>query len=258
MFRSGLNQIKIPAERFVHWMDLIRKTEDASLRYDYLEAFWESQILSKHAMVQEFKNTLDRVKVECSPDMLPKPILPDSIAYVFGGWHGLSSMFLLDNFPELGLIYSIDKEQKNVLMGQNLCNFDRKIVFQTYEMEKFSKRAYHPLKTALIVNTSLEHITQEQYNTWVSNIPKRTWVILQGNNYDSISDHIRTSSSLENFMEMNPLDVVWSSVEVDCVQFTRYMTIGFNLENYEGLSLQESAKLTHNIQQMISRTSYEL
>lgn len=258
MYSIPLADFSIPAERFIHWMNLIRKTEDSELRYEYSEAFWESQIVSKHWMIQEFKKVSVDYLSSCVPEWKAKPILPGSFAYVFGGWHGLAAMYLVDNIPELSLVYSIDKNPKNVLNGETLCNHDRRIAFQTYEMEDFPLRAYNPINTVLVVNTSTEHITQEQYDKWIKSVPPRTWVVLQGNNYSELKDHVRPANSLQHFLEMNPLDQVWYSGELDCKQFTRYMVIGYNMEKYHGLDDEMSTMLSTKIHHMITRTSYEL
>lgn len=258
MYSIPLDSFKIPAQRFIDWINLIRKTEDSSLRYEFLEAFWESQIVSKYWMVQELKQIVVEYEKHCIPDHRAKPILPGSFGYVFGGWHGLAAMYLIDNIPELSLVYSIDKNQKNQLNGETLTNNDRRIAFQTYDMENFPIRGYNPINTALVVNTSVEHITQEQYNKWIKAVPPRTWIVLQGNNFDSHKDHVRTAKSLEHFLEINPLDTTWYSGELDCKQFTRYMVIGYNMEKYDGLNRDDSMKLSTKIKNQITRTSYEL
>lgn len=248
---THLSIINIPGQRFIDWMNLIRSTEDSILRYEFLEAFWESQITSKYWMIQELKKIANTT-------IGAKKILNNSFAYVFGGWHGLSAMCLVDNIPELSLVYSIDKDSKNELNGKKLCNYDRKIAFQTYDMTEFPQRGYNPINTALVVNTSSEHITQEEYQRWIRNVPPRTLIVLQGNNYDKVQEHVRPAKNLAHFMEINPLDAVYYSGELDCKQFTRYMIIGYNVEKYDGLSEKESHELSQKIEHMLTRDSYEL
>jgi hypothetical protein len=246
-----LSSFNIPAQRFIDWINLIRQTEESSLRYEFLEAFWESQLISKYWMVDGLKKTINKTSEA-------KKILPNSFGYVFGGWHGLSAMMLVDNIPEFSLIYSIDKDSKNELNGKKLSTYDKRIAFQTYDMKDFSLRAYNPINTALVVNTSTEHISQEEFNQWIKNVPPRTWVVLQGNNFEEVEEHIRPAKNLEHFMQMNPLDAVWYSGELDCKQFTRYMVIGYNMEKYDGLTADESNNLYKKIEHMLTRTSYEL
>lgn len=216
--------IRIPGQRFIDWMDLIRKTEDAQERYDLLEAFWKSQLESKYWIIDQLRN-----------DVLPKNLTDihnisgdDDIAYVFGGWHGLAAITLADNFPEFSLIYSIDKNPKNKYYGQLLCNFDNRINFVTKDMTKWNANAFHPYRTKLIVNTSCEHMTQEEYDKWFATLPPRTLIVLQGNNFHDLPEHVRTSENIEHFKEQCRLEVVWFQAEKDCEQFTRYMIMGFN------------------------------
>lgn len=251
MTHIALDSFQIPAQRFVDWMNLIRQTEDSVLRYELLEAFWESQLISKRWMVDEVKKAVQKTSDA-------KKILQNSFGYVFGGWHGLSAMSIVDNISEFSLIYSIDKDSKNELNGKKLTNYDKRIAFQTYDMKDFPTRGYNPINTALVVNTSTEHITQDEYLSWIKNVPPRTWIVLQGNNFVDVKEHIRPAKSLQHFMEINPLDAVWYSGELDCKQFTRYMVIGYNIEKYDGLSTDEAKTLSKKINHMLTRTSYEL
>jgi hypothetical protein len=52
-------------------------------------------------------------------------------------------------------------------------------------------------------------------------------IILQGNNFFSCPEHIRCSTNLDDFNKKNPLEKVIYTGELNCVQFTRYMTIGY-------------------------------
>lgn len=197
-------------------MNLLRDTDDHTLRYEFLEAFWESQVTSKHWLITELKEAL---KISLND-------VDSKIGYVFGGWHGLCAMFLIDNIQQVSTVYSIDMDIKNETNGIQLTNNDSRIIFKTERMENFSTYQQNP---SVIVNTSTEHITQKQYDSWLENIPKKTWVVLQGNNYDLVEEHIRTTKNLQEFKEKNPLDVIFYAGELDCKQFTRYMTIGYKL-----------------------------
>jgi len=216
-------------DRFIHWMNVIRNTEDPKTKYDLLEAFWGSQIKSKGWMIEEIKN------IYKNNPSLEK----EGVAYVFGGWHGLAAMYIIDNLPNIKKVYSIDKDEKCADQGSMLTNYDPRIIFLTQDMTKIDEFFYHNFKTTyrdieiqeittLIVNTSTEHITQEDFNTWVGNIPLNTLVCLQGNNFSSLDDHIRTSENMKEFLQKNKMDKVLYSGELDCVQFTRFMEIGYN------------------------------
>lgn len=203
-------------------MDLIRKTSDSGERYDLLEAFWKSQILSKYWMVEVLKTSVLNKEV---PNI--RNILYDDIAYVFGGWHGLTAITLADEFPSLSLIYSIDRDLRNQYYGPLLTNYDERISFVTKDMTEWTADSFHPHKTKLIINTSCEHLPQKDYDRWLNNLPGNTWIILQGNNFNSLPEHVRTSKNLDEFIEQCKLDNVFYYGALDCEQFTRFMVIGY-------------------------------
>jgi len=76
----------------------------------------------------------------------------------------------------------------------------------------------------VIINTSCEHITQDQYNLWLSGMPQNSLFVLQSNNYD-IPEHIRIAGSLEEFKEQSNLTMIWAG-ELELPLYTRYMIIG--------------------------------
>jgi hypothetical protein len=81
-----------------------------------------------------------------------------------------------------------------------------------------------PVHGDVIINTSCEHITQEQYNAWLERIPYNTLVVLQSNNYD-IPEHIRIASNLEEFKSQCGINVIWAG-ELKLPLYTRWMIIG--------------------------------
>jgi hypothetical protein len=125
-----------------------------------------------------------------------------SSVYVFGGWYGVLGGMLRDTYSLNPDITFIVEDMQNV---------------------KFKELP------SVIINTSTEHINQSVYNTWVSALPKFVPIVLQGNNYFSHHEHIRCSNNLTEFKRMNPLDSIVYEGELDCKQFTRYMTIGYML-----------------------------
>jgi hypothetical protein len=82
-----------------------------------------------------------------------------------------------------------------------------------------------PVSGDVVINTSCEHITQEQYNTWLSRIPQGSLLVLQSNNYD-IPEHVRISKDLEEFKNQCNIDVLWSG-ELNLPLYKRFMLIGY-------------------------------
>lgn len=210
---THLSTIDIPGHRFIHWMNVIRGTENDELRYSLLECFWESQVTSKYWMKSELENINENLS---------------GVVYVFGGWHGLASMVLVDAFPGIEQVYSIDKNSQVAQQGRTLTNNDPKIFFHTMDMNGFKSYSKH---TSLIVNTSTEHINQDVFDGWMAAVPDNVLVVLQGNNYSMLeNEHIRTTETLDEFKEKNKLGTVLYSGELDCKQFIRYMQIGYKNE----------------------------
>jgi hypothetical protein len=76
----------------------------------------------------------------------------------------------------------------------------------------------------IIINTSCEHITQDQYDLWLSGMPNNSLLVLQSNNYN-IEEHVRVANSLEEFKQQCGIDVIWAG-ELELPLYTRYMVIG--------------------------------
>ena len=81
-----------------------------------------------------------------------------------------------------------------------------------------------PTHGDVIINTSCEHITQDQYDTWLKNITSTPLLVLQSNNY-RIPEHVRTAESLEDFKKQSDIDVLWAG-ELKLQLYTRFMIIG--------------------------------
>jgi hypothetical protein len=76
----------------------------------------------------------------------------------------------------------------------------------------------------IIVNTSCEHITQEQYDSWISSHPQDSLLILQSNNYN-IPEHVRVARDLEEFKAQCGVSVLWAG-ELELPLYKRFMVIG--------------------------------
>lgn len=219
------HEILIPSTRFIAWMNAIRN-HTGETQYRILENFWESQIKSKSWVI----STLKELKITSGGD-----------AYVFGGWYGIMAA-LLNDTCKFRKVYSIDSDPSCKIFGEELDaqTKNSKIEFITSSMEDFTFEnninenygLYSVFVNSfpeLIINTSVEHITTDVFNQWLSNIPNDVPIVLQGNNLD-IPEHVRISTSLKHFKEQNPLSKILWEGELDCNTFTRYMIIGYKNE----------------------------
>jgi hypothetical protein len=81
-----------------------------------------------------------------------------------------------------------------------------------------------PVHGDVIINTSCEHITQEQYDTWLERMPINSLLVLQSNNY-KIDEHIRIAESVDEFAKQCKINVRWSG-ELQLPLYKRFMIIG--------------------------------
>lgn len=201
------DKILISSSRIITWMNTLRD-EKPETQHRLLENFWDSQVRSKawliNAVKHYFPSTSGRI-------------------YILGGWYGLMAQLIVDNFPAVNRVYSIDNDPKCIEYGKSLANGDPKIMFLTRGMETFDSY----VNPKLIINTSTEHITKESYDTWMAVIPAGTPIVLQGNSLFECTEHIRCHKSLEEFNQNNPLDEIVFSGTLNCGHFERFMTIGY-------------------------------
>ena len=78
----------------------------------------------------------------------------------------------------------------------------------------------------VVINTSTEHITQEQYNLWLSNVPENSLIVLQNNNYKEVPDHIRCYDSLHQFADNSGLGDIMYKDTLKLPLYDRYLLIG--------------------------------
>jgi hypothetical protein len=75
------------------------------------------------------------------------------------------------------------------------------------------------------INTSCEHITQEQYERWLSNQNDRSLIILQSNNFFELEEHIRCSTDIDEFIAISKIEVIYADTLV-LPKYNRFMIIG--------------------------------
>jgi hypothetical protein len=77
----------------------------------------------------------------------------------------------------------------------------------------------------IVINTSCEHVTQEQYEQWLSNQPDDALFVVQSNNYYELEEHINCSSDIDEFLTKSKLTPIWRGL-LETAKYTRYMIIG--------------------------------
>ena len=194
--------MQINTEHLHHWMQAIRQSPEPMRTMD---AFWSGQLKSKEWLI---KNLRPHVKKFVSID-------------IHGGWVGvLASMLFQSDVPVLN-IRSVDVDPTCEPIAVNMNKIEEmvgKFCAVTADMCELRSDA------DVIINTSCEHITQDQYDLWLSGIPQNSLLVLQSNDYE-IPEHVRTAKSLEEFKRQSNITVLWAG-ELELPLYTRWMIIG--------------------------------
>jgi hypothetical protein len=194
--------MQIDTEHLHFWMNAIRQS-NSPMRT--LDAFWSGQMKSKEWLIDNLE---------------PFVTKPGRIE-IHGGWVGvLASMIFQSKIPAR-YIASIDIDP----LCEHVATMMNKIEEQGGRFKAITgDMCTVPVNGDVIINTSCEHITQEQYDMWVARLPKKSIIVVQSNDYD-IPEHVRISRTLEDFKEKSKLTELWSG-SLKTQLYTRWMIIG--------------------------------
>jgi hypothetical protein len=194
--------MQVDLNHVLFWMDAIRNSED---RYRTLESFWKGQIHSKEWLIQCLR-----------------PYISDHVTIdIFGGWNGVLASLLFQSGLPIRSIRNIDVDPK--------CE---EIAYTMNKLEEIEQRFSHVIadmcdtnsSANIVINTSCEHVTEEQYNKWLSIISNESIIVLQSNNYQ-IEEHVNCSSSLSEFVAKSNIHPFFKG-ELVLSKYTRYLIIG--------------------------------
>jgi hypothetical protein len=196
--------MQVDLNHVLFWMDAIRNSQDPKRT---LESFWKGQVRSKEWLLD---NLCPRLPHNASID-------------IHGGWNGVLASMLFQMIPDIKNIRSVDIDPSCEEIASTMNKLEEmQGRFRAVTADMCAIRS----DADVIINTSCEHITQEQYDLWISGVPYNSLTVLQSNNYD-IEEHVRTANSLEHFVEQSQLEVKWAG-ELKLPLYTRYMIIGTN------------------------------
>jgi hypothetical protein len=195
--------MQIDTEHLHYWMQAIRQSPDPMRTMD---AFWSGQLKSKEWLI---KNLRKNVNTFVSID-------------IHGGWVGVLASMLFQSDIYINNIRSIDIDPSCEPIA-TMMNKQEEILgkFKAVTADMCAIRS----DADVVINTSCEHITQDQYDLWLSGMPHNSLLVLQSNNY-IIDEHIRPADSLEKFKEQCHLDNILWAGELNLPLYTRWMVIG--------------------------------
>lgn len=194
--------MNLDSEHVLFWMDAIRNSQDKERT---LEAFWKGQIRSKIWLIENLRPFITKsVKID-----------------IHGGWIGTLASLLFQSGIPISKITSLDIDascEQTALTMNKIEEIEGRFAAITANMIDVNTNA------EVIINTSCEHISQTDYETWLSNMPNDAILVLQSNNY-VIPEHIRNSHSLDEFISQSHIQVLWAGIN-HLPLYDRYMIIG--------------------------------
>jgi hypothetical protein len=187
-------------------MQAIRQSPDPVRTMD---AFWQGQLKSKEWLIDSLRTQFlgkdDLVSIE-----------------IHGGWVGVLASMLFQSGIPIKRIYSLDIDPT--------CEPIATMMNKGEEMQGRFQASTGDMCNLIsfvdvVINTSCEHISQDQYEIWLDKRQDTQLLVLQSNNYD-IPEHVRTAKDLEEFKEQSHINVVWAG-ELALPLYTRWMIIGY-------------------------------
>src|SRR6056300_1281054 len=198
--------MKINIEDVMFYMDAIRDSKD---RDRTLESFWKGQIRSKLWLIKILEEKIKKENLHI---------------VIHGGWNGVLASLLFNSKLNIEKITSIDID--------STC---RDIAYTINKRQEIEGRfravckdmTIYRYETApdIVINTSTEHVTDEQLKIWYNNIPNGSCVVVQSNNFFSLDEHIncvKNPSELSNKFDLQDAE----EHTLKLPQYNRYMTIG--------------------------------
>lgn len=194
--------MQIDTEHLHFWMQAIRQSPDPMRTMD---AFWSGQLKSKEWLITNLRKNVNKfVSID-----------------IHGGWVGVLASMLFQSDIYVNNIRSIDIDpscEPIATMMNKQEEMAGKFKAVTADMCEIRSDA------DVVINTSCEHITQDQYDLWLSGMPHNSLLVLQSNNYD-IPEHVRTAASLDEFKTQCGINVLWAG-ELELPLYKRWMIIG--------------------------------
>lgn len=170
--------------------------------------------------------------------------LPDNLGTVFicAGWYGTLAILMFERARQkFNKIRSFDIDDNCAAVADtinrpwviegwqfkastmDILNMNYPTNYTTYRADGSSVDLSDIPDT--IINTSCEHI--ENFSKWYNNISPNTLLILQGNDYFEIKEHVNCSKNLEDFDKMCPMKNTLYLGELPLPKYSRFMKIGF-------------------------------
>jgi hypothetical protein len=217
LYRNALTIIENIYKESMHNSDV-----DLYRSFDILQSISENQIRNKEWCAKVIEPYLARFQRKKSKTHV----------LIMGSWYGLLSQILIEQVNDTVFFDNcdIDPEASNIgeqlkwITLPHLAHKNKQIRFRG--AEAFEYFVEDPSKYHMIINTSCEHMDADDLRMIPYMKDAGTVMCMQGNNYHSVSSHINTHNSLDEFTESLGLRKVMWSGKLEQEQYDRYMVIG--------------------------------
>lgn len=198
--------MQIDTEHLHYWMQAIRQSSEPIRTMD---AFWSGQLKSKEWLIESLTQ------------FCPMKDTPVSID-IHGGWVGVLSSMLFQSYIPVKNIRSIDIDPSCESIA-TMMNKGEEIQgrFRAVTADMCMLRS----DTDVVINTSFEHISQDEYDLWLCGLRQDSLIVLQTNNY-AIPEHVRIAKNLDEFKSQADLATILYAGELDLPLYKRFMIIG--------------------------------
>ena len=201
-----MKECNISVSQAIKWYEISKQ-----FKLDFEDIFHSNQIRSKKWLIESLK----------------LHALSNSNIFIFGSWYGILANLL---FLEKSLVNNIFAIDINPEVKDGAHAFNYGLGKYTHVVEDMCKFEY-PFRPNIVINTSCEHLTKEQFIEWYNLIPEAVTVVLQTNNYDKIPEHVNCYSDQDSFTDFIRRDLKVGSKNLyyqgtlQCSNFERYMVI---------------------------------
>jgi hypothetical protein len=188
------------------WMDAVRNSEN---HFSVLESFWKGQLASKEWLITHLRQCVGE-----NPSIV-----------IHGGWNGVLSSMLFNSTIRPSNVRSVDIDESCEETANTICK--QQEIAGMFRAETSDMCTYeYKFEPDIVINTSTEHISQEQYNTWLERVPKNSLIVLQSNNYYDLPEHIRCFDTAEDFAAHSGLSYIVKQETLELPMYNRFLLIG--------------------------------
>jgi|TARA_B110000908_G_C10237053_1_gene443956 hypothetical protein len=208
LYKNGLKAIENIYKASMHNPDV-----DLFRSFDIINSLNDNQIASKEHLTKAIVPILNNIK-----DLKNIAIL--------GSWYGLLGVMLRQHLTNDVHISNIDSDSLTEKIGTLLFNNENNKFYTDDAVDHMFSQGKN--KYQLIINTSCEHMEQDDVLLMRHRKNNDTVICFQSNNYFAIDGHINCSNSLEEFVDSLSLSTVLhaSALRIEANDYERYTVIG--------------------------------